>query len=231
MAKGGGWWQEKSLPGKSGIELANTSGLSTVSRPPVTIRLGEILKPEAERKPVKIRPPSPRTPPPREAVFGRSLSVEPTPKPIIRRRAQSLPSTREQRRRSTRMQVCLERVLCSELGITGTAQVLNLAFEKEVMVHYSFTNWRSKGDSKASWVSSVVRNRMAGEPDSDIFRFRLPVPPFILQPGALLEFAICFQVGGSEFWDNNNGQNYKLTCHSYKLTVPRECEDSMVHFI
>ncbi|XP_035244085.1 protein phosphatase 1 regulatory subunit 3D isoform X1 [Anguilla anguilla] len=305
MAKGGGWWQEKSLPGKSGIELANTSGLSTVSRPPVTIRLGEILKPEAERKPVKIRPPSPRTPPPREAVFGRSLSVEPTPKPIIRRRAQSLPSTREQRRRSTRMQVrfvdslgldledvkvfkagedplvpqhvisrllmnselasgkhleislpyfkpafpenlgeqpnflnilcrqqvCLERVLCSELGITGTAQVLNLAFEKEVMVHYSFTNWRSKGDSKASWVSSVVRNRMAGEPDSDIFRFRLPVPPFILQPGALLEFAICFQVEGSEFWDNNNGQNYKLTCHSYKLTVPRECEDSMVHFI
>ncbi|KAJ8259732.1 hypothetical protein GJAV_G00172800 [Gymnothorax javanicus] len=260
---------------------------------------------ETERKPVKIRPPSPRTPPPGETVFRRSISLDPTPKPIIRRRAQSLPSTREQRRNSRRaqvrfvdslgldledvkvfragedprvpqhvisrllmdselasgkhleislpyfkpafpenlgeqpeflnilrcQQVCLERVQCSDVGITGTAQVLNLAFEKEVTVHYSFTDWRSKADSKACWVSSVHRNQMAGEPDSDVFRFRLPVPPFILQPGAVLEFAICFQTGSTEFWDNNNGQNYKLTCHSYKLTVPRECEDSMVHFI
>lgn len=130
-------------------------------------------------------------------------------------------------RRLCRQRVCLERLFCSELGITGTAQVLNLCFQKEVIVRYSFTDWRSSADCRAGWVCSVHR----GDLESDVFRFLLPVPPFIMQPGAVLQFAICFWVPGSEFWDNNDGCNYKLTCQTYKLTVPRECEDSLVHFI
>ncbi|KAK2862598.1 hypothetical protein Q5P01_002131 [Channa striata] len=125
--------------------------------------------------------------------------------------------------------VCLEQVLCSELGITGSIQVLNLAYEKEVTVHYSFTNWRTHTDMRASWVSSGYQEE-GNTPNTDIFRFHLPVPPFILQPGAVLEFAICYRVKGCDYWDNNNGHNYKLSCHSYKVTVPRECEDSMLHF-
>ncbi|TTB41842.1 Protein phosphatase 1 regulatory subunit 3D [Bagarius yarrelli] len=121
--------------------------------------------------------------------------------------------------------VCLEKVCCSELGITGTVQV-NLAFEKHVSVRYSFTDWKSSAECKASWVSTVHRDDV----QSDVFHFRLPVPPFILQPGASLEFAICYRVLGSEYWDNNEGHNYKLACHAYKLIVPKECEDSMVHF-
>nr|XP_020503021.1 protein phosphatase 1 regulatory subunit 3D-like isoform X1 [Labrus bergylta] len=127
--------------------------------------------------------------------------------------------------------VCLEQVLCSEQGITGTIQVLNLAYEKKVTVHYSFTNWRSQTETTASWLSSgYCRDGDHNAPEADLFRFRLPVPPFILQPGAVLEFAICYSVKGFKHWDNNNGQNYKLSCHSYKVTVPRECEDSMQHF-
>lgn len=122
--------------------------------------------------------------------------------------------------------VCLEQVHCSELGITGTAQVLNLAFEKQVSVRYSFTDWKSSSECKAGWVSTVHRDHV----QSDVFRFRLPVPPFILKPGASLEFAICYRVLGTEYWDNNGRQNYKLACHTYKLIVPTECEDSMVHF-
>lgn len=129
----------------------------------------------------------------------------------------------------SRQRVCLEQVLCSEQGITGTIQVLNLAYEKKVKVHYSFTNWRIQTEATASWVSSGIRATPEA-PETDIFRFRLPVPPFILQPGTILEFAICYHVEGSSYWDNNNGQNYKLSCHSYKVTVPRECEDSMLHF-
>ncbi|XP_026788686.3 protein phosphatase 1, regulatory subunit 3Db [Pangasianodon hypophthalmus] len=122
--------------------------------------------------------------------------------------------------------VCLEQVHCSELGITGTAQVLNLAFEKQVSIRYSFTDWKSSAECKACWVSSVQHDHV----QSDVFRFRLPVPPFILKPGASLEFAICYRVLGTEYWDNNDGHNYKLACHTYKLIVPKECEDSMVHF-
>uniref|UniRef100_A0A672H2D1 Protein phosphatase 1, regulatory subunit 3Db n=1 Tax=Salarias fasciatus TaxID=181472 RepID=A0A672H2D1_SALFA len=128
-----------------------------------------------------------------------------------------------------RQRVCLDRVRCSDQGITGTIQVLNLAYEKKVRVHYSFTNWRTHTDAAACWVSSG-RCGDFGSTETDTFRFRLPVPPFILQPGAALEFAICYHVIGRDYWDNNNGQNYKLSCHSYKVTVPRECENSIVHF-
>ncbi|KAM4741928.1 protein phosphatase 1, regulatory subunit 3Db [Anableps anableps] len=125
--------------------------------------------------------------------------------------------------------VSLQQVLCSDQGITGTIHVLNLAYQKEVKVHYSFTNWRTQTHTTASWVSGGDPGDCRS-PGTDIFRFRLPVPPFVLQPGAILEFAICYHVNGCDFWDNNDGNNYKLACHSYKVTVPRECEDSMLHF-
>ncbi|CAL8323902.1 unnamed protein product [Merluccius merluccius] len=130
-----------------------------------------------------------------------------------------------------RQKVCLERVLCFELGVIGITQVLNLHFDKEVSVRYSFTEWKSHTETKATWVTSVTRpSDGGGHLSVDTFRFHLPVPPF-LQPGAVLEFAVRYSVCGVDHWDNNNGQNYKLVCHNYKLTVPKECEDSMVHFI
>lgn len=127
--------------------------------------------------------------------------------------------------------VCLERVLCYEPGIIGMVQVLNLAFEKDVNVRYSFTNWKSCFETKAYWVANKYLDGLPSECSSDCFRFHLPVPPFILHPGAVLEFAICYKVLDTQFWDNNEGQNYKLVCQSYKIPVPKECEDSMIHFI
>lgn len=285
------------------------SSLSEMSRPTQTIRLRDIYNPPppAQRKPVAIRPPSPRRPPrlgphssaPSECLRRGSSSCDPEPRAIIRRRAHSLPSSdKTTTRRSSQVRfvdclglelervkffragedpkvpdhvinrllasselasgkhlelslpyfqpffpesvgtepdflewlchrhVCLEQVHCSDMGITGTVQVLNLAFEKQVSVRYSFTDWKSSADCKACWVSTVLRDDV----QSDVFHFRLPVPPFILNPGASLEFAICYRVLGSEYWDNNDGHNYRLACHAYKLIVPTECEDSMVHF-
>ncbi|XP_040889819.1 protein phosphatase 1, regulatory subunit 3Db [Toxotes jaculatrix] len=301
MAEACDKWQQRG----SG-ELQFISGYRSVPTTKITtIRLREIYdpKPQPPKAPVRIRPPSPRAPPVKEANLKPSLPSDPPIKTIMRRRAQSLPSSAERKKELRSLQVrfvdslgleleevkvfkvqehplipqhvmfrllmsselafgkslelslpyfkpcflenmgaqpdflkrlctqsvCLEQVLCSEQGITGTIQVLNLAYEKEVTVHYSFTNWRTHTDTTASWVSSEKLGE-CDAPETDIFRFRLPVPPFILQPGTILEFAICYRVKGSDYWDNNNGHNYKLSCHSYKVTVPRECEDSMLHF-
>ncbi|XP_029908324.1 protein phosphatase 1, regulatory subunit 3Db [Myripristis murdjan] len=162
-----------------------------------------------------------------ELAFGRSLELSlPYLKPCFPDNMAAQPGFLK---RLCSQKVSLQQVVCSELGITGTIQVLNLAFEKEVTVHYSFTNWRSYTDTVASWVSSGYHDE-SDAPETDVFRFRLPVPPFILQPGAVLEFAICYHVQGCNYWDNNDGNNYKLSCHSYKLTVPKECEDSLLHF-
>ncbi|XP_068605704.1 protein phosphatase 1, regulatory subunit 3Da [Brachionichthys hirsutus] len=275
----------------------------------VTINLTEMLqsdKPIAIRKPIPIRPPSPRVSLQRGKEFHHSLPLEPTPKPIIRQRSRSLPSATEKKKHSRNVgvrfvdslgvdlediklfksgddpfvphhvtfrllmgaeladgrhleislpylkpvfaqqpgdqpeflhrlheqKVCLERILCFELGVIGITQVLNLDFEKDVTARYSFTEWKSCTEMKASWVSTSTKTWEGGggQFSCDIFRFHLPIPPF-LQPGATLQFAIKYKVCGVEYWDNNYGENYKLVCHNYKLTVPKECEDSMVHFI
>lgn len=283
-----------------------SSSRSSTPRPCITIKLTEMLRdenPNALRKPIPIRPPSPRVPLPRRQEFHRSLSLEPTPKPIIHKRSRSLPSTTEKKHcrnvgvrfvdslgvdledirlfnsaddphvphhvafrllmgaeladgkhleislpylkpvftqqpgdqpdfphRLHQQKVSLERVWCLELGVIGVTQVLNLDFEKEVTARYSFTEWKSYAETKASWVSTKTWEEGGDQLSFDTFRFHLPIPPF-LQPGAILQFAIKYKVCGAEYWDNNNGDNYKLVCHNYKLTVPKECEDSMVHFI
>ncbi|XP_069025013.1 protein phosphatase 1, regulatory subunit 3Db [Embiotoca jacksoni] len=282
--------------------LRFTSGSSSVS---TTIRLRDLYdpKPQPPKAPVRIRPPGPRTPSIKEPDLKHSSHSNPPTKPIMRGRAQSLPSSPQRKKEFRSLQVrfvdalglaleevkvfkvqerplipqhvmfrllmsseqalgkslelslpyfkpcfpenmgaqpdflkrlqtqgvCLEQVLCSDQGITGTMQVLNLAYEKKVTVHYTFTNWRTHSTTTASWISSG-HQRECDAPETDVFRFRLPVPPFILQPGAILEFALCYHVKGSDYWDNNNSHNYKLSCHSFKVTVPRECEDSIVHF-
>ncbi|XP_040009247.1 protein phosphatase 1, regulatory subunit 3Da isoform X2 [Xiphias gladius] len=262
-----GWFigHERIAPTKSGEQMS--SSYRGAARPCLTINLTEMLqadKPNAVRKQILIRPPSPRVSLLKDHEFRRSLSCEPTPKPIIRPRSLSLPSTTERKKkcrnagvrfvdslgldledvrlfksgedpfvphhvtfrllmgaeladgrhleislpymkpffsqqpgdqpgflhRLREQKVCLERVLCFELGVIGITQVINLDFEKDVTARYPF-----------------------------------------LQPGAVLEFAIQYKVCGADYWDNNNGENYKLVCTNYKLTVPKECEDSMVHFI
>ncbi|XP_030588716.1 protein phosphatase 1, regulatory subunit 3Da isoform X2 [Archocentrus centrarchus] len=301
-----GWFigLERIPPTKSEQRM---SSCSSVSRSCVTINLSEMLradKPNAQKKPVPIRPPSPRVSLPKEQ-FQRSLSCEPTPKPIIRQRSHSLPSATQKKKQCRNVgvrfvdslgldledvkifksgedpfvpqhvtfrllmgaemadarhleislpylkpafaqqpgdhpgflhhlcekKVCLERVLCFELGVIGITQVLNLDFEKDVTARYSFTGWKTCTEVKASWVSNITKSWEGGmgQISSDTFRFHLPVPPF-LQPEAVLEFAIKYKVGGAEYWDNNDGKNYKLVCQNYKLSVPKECEDSMVHF-
>ncbi|XP_022062232.1 protein phosphatase 1, regulatory subunit 3Da [Acanthochromis polyacanthus] len=302
-----GWFigHDRIPPAKSDQQTPS----STASRPFMTINLTEMLradKPNVEKKPVPIRPPSPRVPKPKQETLHRSPSCEPTPKPIIRQRSHSLPSATAKRKqcrnvgvrfadslgldledvrlfksgddpfvphhvtfrllmgseiadekhleislpymkpvfaqqpgdqpgflhRLREQKVCLERVSCFELGVIGITQVVNLDFEKDVTARYSFTEWKSCTETKASWVSSITKTWEGGggQFSCDTFRFHLPVPPF-LQPGALLEFAIRYEVCGAEYWDNNDGQNYKLVCQNYTLTVPKECEDSMVHFI
>ncbi|XP_060792860.1 protein phosphatase 1, regulatory subunit 3Da [Neoarius graeffei] len=296
--------QENTSSGESDDELYFV-GVSDISKQASSLNLRDKAWPntKAERKPVKIRPPSPTTSQLRP--LGHSFSCEPPPTPIIQRRSQSLPSPSERRRLSRRIgvrfvdslgmdlenvkvfksgedpfvpehvlfrllmnaelaankgleislpylkpvfpeqpgdcsnfldrlynqQVCLERVLCYEPGIIGIVQVVNLAFEKEVTIRYSFTNWKSCAESKAYWVANKYLEGHSSGCNCDGFRFHLPVPPFILHPGAVLEFAICYKVQGNQFWDNNEGQNYKLVCQSYNIPVPKECEHSMIHFV
>ncbi|XP_048205382.1 protein phosphatase 1 regulatory subunit 3D [Perognathus longimembris pacificus] len=127
-----------------------------------------------------------------------------------------------------RQRVCLERVTCSGLGVAGTVRVRNLAFEKQVAVRYSLSGWRSAHEAAARWRGP------AGAPGGaeDVFAFAFPVPPFLLQPGARVLFAVRYRVAGAEYWDNNDRRDYSLTCRSHPLRPPPGAgDDSWIHFI
>uniref|UniRef100_G5E6Z2 Protein phosphatase 1 regulatory subunit n=1 Tax=Loxodonta africana TaxID=9785 RepID=G5E6Z2_LOXAF len=129
--------------------------------------------------------------------------------------------------RLQRQLVCLERVTCSDLGICGTVRVRNVAFEKQVAVRYTFSGWSSAHEATARWRGPA---NMAGT--EDVFAFGLPVPPFLLELGSHVHFALRYRVAGAEHWDNNDGRDYSLTCRSHALHMPRgECEESWIHFI
>uniref|UniRef100_A0A8C5DRH2 Protein phosphatase 1 regulatory subunit n=1 Tax=Gouania willdenowi TaxID=441366 RepID=A0A8C5DRH2_GOUWI len=128
----------------------------------------------------------------------------------------------EQKVREVR--VMLESVEADESSLSGFVRVLNLAFEKSVSLRYSLNNWITFMDSLASYVPDSTNGA------TDKFRFKIVMPTF-LDSGGTLQFAIKYCVGGEEFWDNNNGHNYKVRRHRLKMSPPREWENGWIHFI
>ncbi|XP_078275442.1 uncharacterized protein LOC144604674 [Rhinoraja longicauda] len=125
------------------------------------------------------------------------------------------------RERLNSQKVCLEALTESELVISGTILVINLAYHKEVTVRYTCTDWKLFTDVSALFESNV-------EGKMDRFTFSLNPTTHMLQSGTCLQFAIKYSVDGVEFWDNNNGINYKMTCQFLQVTVPDDIEDGTV---
>lgn len=128
----------------------------------------------------------------------------------------------EQRVREVK--VMLESVEADEFSLSGIVRVLNLAFEKSVFLRYSLNNWITFMDSLASYVPC------SSDGVTDKFQFKIVTPTY-LDSGGTLQFAIKYCVGGEEFWDNNDGNNYKVRRHRFKLSPPREWENGWIHFI
>ncbi|XP_036400435.1 protein phosphatase 1 regulatory subunit 3E-like [Megalops cyprinoides] len=123
-----------------------------------------------------------------------------------------------------KMKVLLESVETDEFSLSGSVRVLNLAFEKTVILRYSLNNWLTFLDILASYVPD------SSDGVTDKFSFKIITPTF-LESGSSLQFAIKYCVGGEEFWDNNNGNNYKVRRHKFKISPPREWENGWIHFI
>uniref|UniRef100_A0A8C7YQD9 CBM21 domain-containing protein n=1 Tax=Oryzias sinensis TaxID=183150 RepID=A0A8C7YQD9_9TELE len=132
-------------------------------------------------------------------------------------RAPSQPKVRE-------VKVLLESVEADEFSLSGFVRVLNMAFEKSVSLRYSLNNWITFMDSLATYVPN------SSDGVTDKFCFKIVMPTY-LDNGGVLQFAIKYCVGGREFWDNNDGNNYKVRRHGLKMSPPREWENGWIHFI
>ncbi|ETN83474.1 putative phosphatase regulatory subunit [Necator americanus] len=86
--------------------------------------------------------------------------------------------------------------------IVGTIKVANIAFEKKVFVRYTTNNWQSYMDRQATFQPSTSKVY-------DTFTFEIELPR-ATDKAKRMEFCICYIANGSENWDSNGGENYKL---------------------
>ncbi|KAI9501504.1 putative phosphatase regulatory subunit-domain-containing protein [Coemansia spiralis] len=99
--------------------------------------------------------------------------------------------------------------------LRGTIKVHNIAFEKNVVVRYSFDQWRTVEEAPATYARTLLDSQ-GNRPGVDRFTFTLSLPAFVTAslPATV---AICtrYNVAGQEFWDNNKGSNYIV-----KISLP-----------
>ena len=89
-----------------------------------------------------------------------------------------------------------------KLSVVGKCRVDNLAFEKHVMVRYTFDNWETHTDLDATYRESLA------DLYKDLFTFEFDTEKIDECDDLTLQFALCYCVNGHEFWDNNDGDNY-----------------------
>ncbi|XP_068006982.1 protein phosphatase 1 regulatory subunit 3E-like [Melanerpes formicivorus] len=98
--------------------------------------------------------------------------------------------------------VRLEWVRAEPAGLRGAVRVLNLAYEKAVSVRYTLNSWASCAEVPAAYQPPAPADGF-----TDRFAFFLPLGA---AAEATLEFAVRYCVAGAEYWDNNEGANYRL---------------------
>lgn len=123
--------------------------------------------------------------------------------------------------------VCLEHCVLKEKILAGTIKVKNLSFEKSVKVRVTFDSWKSHTDIGCKYIKDTYPSSY-----SDTFSFEVCFPEN-LRLHEHVEFAISYEVAGCEYWDSNEGKNYRIQWSSMKKRDDSHHKDSLgfgIHF-
>ena len=98
------------------------------------------------------------------------------------------------------------------MNIVGRVCVRNLAFEKRVVVRFTFDNWQTTSEVSAKWVEPLKTKTLASTAQGfDQFAFSIRLSDLLLRiEEKTLMLAVKYTVAGKEIWDNNICQNYKI---------------------
>jgi hypothetical protein len=83
--------------------------------------------------------------------------------------------------------------------LIGKLLVRNLDYQKTVNIRYTFDYWETVQNVQAIYQSNYPSNTIY-----DVFTFNIDIT------SDSLYFAIQYQVGSQEFWDNNDSKNYEI---------------------
>ncbi|GAA5813021.1 hypothetical protein MFLAVUS_006487 [Mucor flavus] len=86
--------------------------------------------------------------------------------------------------------------------LIGTCQVANLAFEKHVVVHYTFDDWTTVNEIEATYKESIMHSW-------DRFSFKIVLNTTL--HGNTICLAVKYTTLGREFWDNNQEEDFKMS--------------------
>jgi len=95
--------------------------------------------------------------------------------------------------------------------VNGMISVMNLTFEKRIIVKYTLNKWATEKQCEARYTKKDCDS-------SDRFVFQITLkeadfPQFQLNEDRTTMFAIRYETGdGRVYWDNNYGQDYRLKC-------------------
>lgn len=94
----------------------------------------------------------------------------------------------------------------------GRCRVANLAYEKKVMIRYTFDYWDTYQEVQANYREPIASTTNTW----DRFTFELSLPQNISESNdkkvkpLTCFLALKYMVNDKEFWDNNDGKNYQL---------------------
>ncbi|KAK5962896.1 Gip2p PWA37_005350 [Arxiozyma heterogenica] len=95
--------------------------------------------------------------------------------------------------------------------IIGKVMVKNIYYDKRVTVRYTWNNWNTINEVECLWLSNG--DSVLPGTNMDVFHFLIADTNKIDTVGKL-EFCICYVTRNDrerlEFWDNNDGKNYKV---------------------
>ncbi|EDO15872.1 hypothetical protein Kpol_1009p19 [Vanderwaltozyma polyspora DSM 70294] len=105
--------------------------------------------------------------------------------------------------------------------IVGRVLVKNIHFDKRVIVKYTFNHWKTSHDTQCMYISDA--QAILPGTNMDIFKFIIDYNDIKSNKGDL-EFCIQYVTRNDEevieFWDNNDGKNYKVDIIMNGFTNP-----------
>ncbi|EFO90194.1 hypothetical protein CRE_18348 [Caenorhabditis remanei] len=148
--------------------------------------------------------------PPQLPAFTKTLINQPAPRLVLH----NFPyrSEHEYNLKTRESKVCVSALRASGSSIVGQVNLLNVAFDKVVVVRYTTNGWETQDQIVANY-----SHRLFATEDIDAFNFTIAIPVKLTE--GKCEFCVQYQVAGEEFWDNNEGQNYVVNV-SLKAASP-----------
>ena len=101
----------------------------------------------------------------------------------------------------------------------GGVLLQNLGYAKEVKIHYSLNNWATVKLINANFTEArLLQGQMVSYPNSngvEYWQFHSEGAALQQATASQIVFAVSYKVNGVTYWDNNFGQNYRVTITRY----------------